>query len=264
MRNPLDEAILACPFNPAAWRKIDEVPFDFERRRVSVLVEHEGRRQLIVKGAPEDVPRLSRRYQTATKEERPLDSETRDRFATTFASLGAQGYRALGIAIRDVDPTHSSAAVSDECDLVFTGYAVFLDPPKITAGATIQALAASGVTVKVLTGDNELVARHVFAEIGIPLTGALSGDALNRLSQEALIGQLPRVNLFCRVNPQQKLRVLHALKQTGHVVGFMGDGINDAPSLHAADVGISVDGAADVAREAACEDNKCPHKRTER
>jgi Mg2+-importing ATPase len=128
---------------------------------------------------------------------------------------------------------------------------VFLDPPKITAGTTIQALAASGVSVKVLTGDNELVARHVFGEIGIPVRGVLSGEELNRLSQEALLGQLPRVNLFCRVNPQQKLRVLQALKRTGHVVGFMGDGINDAPSLHAADVGISVDGAADVAREAA-------------
>jgi P-type Mg2+ transporter len=157
----------------------------------------------------------------------------------------------LGIAVRHVDSTHNSAAVSDECELVFAGYAVFLDPPKITAGATIQALAASGVSVKVLTGDNELVARHVFGEIGIPVTGVLSGEELNRLSQEALLGQLPRVNLFCRVNPQQKLRVLQALKRTGHVVGFMGDGINDAPSLHAADVGISVDGAADVAPEAA-------------
>jgi len=180
-----------------------------------------------------------------------LNAETRAAFAQTFASLGAQGYRALGIAIRRVDPTHNSAAVSDECELVFAGYAVFLDPPKITAGTTIQALAASGVSVKVLTGDNELVARHVFGEIGIPVRGVLSGEELNRLSQEALLGQLPRVNLFCRVNPQQKLRVLQALKRTGHVVGFMGDGINDAPSLHAADVGISVDGAADVAREAA-------------
>lgn len=251
MRSPLDEAILACPFDSASWRKIDEVPFDFERRRVSVLAEHEGRRQLIVKGAPEEVLRLSGRYQTAIGEEQSLDPETRDRFVATFASLGAQGYRALGIATRDVDPVHSSAAVFDECDLVFAGYAVFLDPPKRTAGATIQALAASGVTVKVLTGDNEFVARHVFAEIGIRVTGVLSGEDLNQLPQEALVGQLSQINLFCRVNPQQKLRVLQALKRTGHVVGFLGDGINDAPSLHAADVGISVDGAADVAREAA-------------
>ena len=112
-------------------------------------------------------------------------------------------------------------------------------------------MAAAGISVKVLTGDNELVTRHVFAEIGVPVTGVLTGDALTHLSDEALIGQLPRVNLFCRVNPQQKHRILLALKRLGHVVGFMGDGINDAPALHAADVGISVDGAADVARAAA-------------
>ena len=112
-------------------------------------------------------------------------------------------------------------------------------------------MAAAGISVKVLTGDNELVTRHVFAEIGVPVTGVLTGDALTHLSDEALIGQLSRVNLFCRVNPQQKHRILLALKRLGHVVGFLGDGINDAPALHAADVGISVDGAADVARAAA-------------
>lgn len=251
MKNPLDEAILARPFDATAWHKMDEVPFDFERRRVSVLVEHVGARQLIVKGAPEDILRLSGRYETAAGEERLLDGEARNAFAQTFASLGAEGYRALGIAVRRVDATHAAAAVTDECELVFAGYAVFLDPPKASAGATIQALAASGVAVKVLTGDNELVARHVFGEIGVPVTGVLSGEVLNRLSQEALLGQLSRINLFCRVNPQQKLRVLQALRRAGHVVGFLGDGINDAPSLHAADVGISVDGAADVARDAA-------------
>ena len=150
-----------------------------------------------------------------------------------------------------VDASHETAAITDESDLVFSGFAVFLDPPKASAGATIQAMAAAGISVKVLTGDNELVTRHVFAEIGVPVTGVLTGDALTHLSEEALIGQLPRVNLFCRVNPQQKLRILLALKRLGHVVGFMGDGINDAPALHAADVGISVDGAADVARAAA-------------
>ena len=151
-----------------------------------------------------------------------------------------------------VDAGHASALIDDEYDLVFSGFAAFLDPPKASAGSTIQAMGAAGVSVKVLTGDNELVARHVFAEIGVPVTGVLTGDVLAHLSgSEALIGQLSRVNLFCRVNPQQKHRVLLALKRLGHVVGFMGDGINDAPALHAADVGISVDGAADVARAAA-------------
>ena len=252
MKSPLDEAILAAhPFDMTGWRKIDEVPFDFERRRVSVLVEHDAKRRLIVKGAPEDLLRLSGRYEDADGEERPLDAETRRTFEATLDALGAQGFRALGIARRVVDGSHETAAITDESDLVFSGFAVFLDPPKASAGTTIQAMAAAGISVKVLTGDNELVTRHVFAEIGVPVTGVLTGDALTHLSEEALIGQLPRVNLFCRINPQQKLRILLALKRLGHVVGFMGDGINDAPALHAADVGISVDGAADVARAAA-------------
>lgn len=252
MKSSLDQAILSShPFDMAGWKKIDEVPFDFERRRVSVLVEHGAERRLIVKGAPEDLLRLSRRYEDADGKVLPLDSETRRSFVATLDGLGAEGFRALGVASRVVDASHQTAAISDESDLVFSGFAVFLDPPKASAGATIQAMAAAGVSVKVLTGDNEQVTRHVFGEIGVPVTGVLTGDALTNLSDEALIGQLPRINLFCRVSPQQKLRILLALKRLGNVVGFMGDGINDAPALHAADVGISVDGAADVARAAA-------------
>ena len=252
MKSPLDDAVLAAhPFDMAGWKKIDEVPFDFERRRVSVLVEHDGKRRLIVKGAPEDLLKLSGRYEGATGVEGPLDVEMRRTFQATLDGLCAQGFRALGIASREVDISHQTAAIADECELVFEGFAIFLDPPKASAGATIKAMANAGITVKVLTGDNELVSRHVFAEIGVPVTGVLTGDALTQLSDEALIGQLPKVNLFCRVNPQQKHRVLLALKRIGHVVGYMGDGINDAPALHAADVGISVDGAADVARAAA-------------
>ena len=251
MKSPLDEAIVSArPFDIAAWRKIDEVPFDFERRRVSVLVEHEGERRLIVKGAPEDLLRLSGHYDK-DGQGLPLDTETRRAFEKTLEGLGAEGFRALGVASRVVDASHVTAAVCDEADLVFSGFAVFLDPPKASAGETIRAMAAAGVAVKVLTGDNEQVSRHVFQEIGVPVTGVLAGAELERMSDEALLGTLPRVNLFCRVNPQQKHRVLLALKRLGHVVGFMGDGINDAPALHAADVGISVDGAADVARAAA-------------
>ena len=252
MKSPLDAAILgAHPFDMTGWKKLDEVPFDFERRRVSVLVEHDAKRRLIVKGAPEDLLRLSSAYEAADGAERPLDAATRRTFEATLAGLGAQGFRALGVATRLADATHETAAITDETELVFAGFAVFLDPPKASAGATIRALAEAGVSVRVLTGDNESVTRHVFKEIGVPVTGVLSGAELEHLTDEALLGQLPRVNLFCRVNPQQKHRVLLALKRLGHVVGFMGDGINDAPALHAADVGISVDGAADVARAAA-------------
>ena len=252
MKSPLDEAILAAhPFDMNGWTKIDEVPFDFERRRVSVLVEHDGERHLIVKGAPEDLLRLSGQYAGADGKLAPLDPPTRRIFEATLDGLGAQGFRVLAIASRIMDASHATAAIADECELVFSGFAVFLDPPKASAGATIKSMAAAGVSVKVLTGDNELVTRHVFAELNVPVTGVLTGDAMTHLSDEALIGQLMRVNMFCRVNPQQKLRILLALKRLGHVVGFMGDGINDAPALHAADVGISVDGAADVARAAA-------------
>jgi Mg2+-importing ATPase len=252
MKSPLDDAILSAhPFDMSGWRKIDEVPFDFERRRVSVLVEHNAKRRLIVKGAPEDLLRLSGRYEGADGEQKPLDAAMRSVFQATLDALGGQGFRALGVASRLVSADYETAAIADEVDLAFAGFAVFIDPPKASAGATIRAMGAGGVTVKVLTGDNELVSRHVFAEIGVPVLGVLTGDALDRLPDEALVGQLSRVNLFCRINPQQKLRILLALKRLGNVVGFMGDGINDAPALHAADVGISVDGAADVARAAA-------------
>jgi Mg2+-importing ATPase len=252
MKSPLDDAILAAhPFDMSAFTKIDEVPFDFERRRVSVLVQHGANRRLIVKGAPEDLLRLSGRYQDASGEQKVLDDATRAAFQATLNKLGAQGFRALGIASHLADPTSETAAITDEADLVFAGFAVFLDPPKASAGATIRSMAEAGITVKVLTGDNDLVSRHVFGEIGVPVTGILTGEALEHMTEEALIGQVRRVNLFCRVNPQQKLRILLALKRLGHVVGYLGDGINDAPALHAADVGISVDGAADVARAAA-------------
>ena len=205
---------------------------------------------MIVKGAPEDVLRLSQQFEKGGQIA-PLDASTRAAFVATLGNLGAQGYRALGVASRLVAIDHATAAVGDESDLVFCGFVVFLDPPKASAGDTIRAMATAGVEIKVLTGDNEEVSRHVFTEIGVPITGVMTGAMLEGLSDEALIGQLPRVNLFCRVNPQQKHRVLLTLKRMGHVVGFMGDGINDAPALHAADVGISVDGAADVARAAA-------------
>src|SRR5271165_2985374 len=168
MKSPLDQAILSArSLDMTEWKKIDEVPFDFERRRVSVLVEHGAARHLIVKGAPEDILRLSGRYEDADGKVQSLDPATRRCFAATLDELGAQGFRALGVASRVVDMSHETAAINDESDLVFSGFTVFLDPPKASAGATIQAMTAAGISVKVLTGDNELVARHVFAEIGV-------------------------------------------------------------------------------------------------
>jgi Mg2+-importing ATPase len=252
IRSPLDEAVLEHgKLDLSGWRKLDEVPFDFERRRVSVLVEGPGGRRLIVKGAPEDVIRLSTHWEEEPGAARPLDETGRTALLRRFESLGEEGFRVLGIAARAVGPDHATARVPDESELVFAGFAAFLDPPKASAAAAIRGLAASGVAVRILTGDNERVTRHVCGELGIPVTGVVTGDALSAMSDEALLARLPAANLFCRVTPQQKRRVLLALKRRGQVAGFLGDGINDASALHAADVGISVDGAADVAKQAA-------------
>ena len=253
LRNPLDTAILesGAP-RGAGWRKIDEVPFDFQRRRVSVLVEHAGRRLLITKGAPEDIIKLATRYEEPSEPALlPLDDAARARATKFFEGLCADGFRALGVAWREFEPNRSAATVADERDLVFAGFVVFFDPPKSSAGAAIAALRAKAVGVKILSGDNERVTQHVCAELGIPITGLLTGIEIEALSDEALAARLEETNLFCRVTPVQKNRVILGLKHRGHVVGFLGDGINDAPSLHTSDVGISVDSAVDVAKDAA-------------
>ncbi len=252
LKSALDKAILeGGHVDVAGWRKLDEVPFDFQRRRVSVLLEKEGQRLLIVKGAPEKILRLSTGVEQADGARQPLTAELRGDLDTRFQQLSADGFRALAIATRSVAPDHKTAAVTDEVELVFAGFAVFRDPPKASSASAVRSLADAGVGIKVLTGDNERVACHVCGELGFPELNVVTGDELSLMSDEALIGRLPRVNLFCRVTPQQKLRVLLALKRKGQTVGFLGDGINDAPALHSADVGISVDSAADVAKAAA-------------
>ena len=180
-----------------------------------------------------------------------MSEATRARTSDVFGKLGEEGYRALGIAFRRVGAEQQTAAVRDEDDLVFAGFVVFLDPPKESASRAIAQLAASGVAIKILTGDSEQVTRHVCRELGLPTKGLLTGDELRQLSDEALLARLPHVDLFCRVTPMQKQRVLMALKRRGAVVGFLGDGVNDASAIHAADVGISVDSGADVAKAAA-------------
>jgi Mg2+-importing ATPase len=216
-----------------------------------VLVQSADARRLVVKGAPEDVLRLCTHYQDSSGASVAMDAAARERIDTLFDSLGQEGFRALGIAWRDVAPDHPHAVVSDESELVFAGLAAFLDPPKASAGQALQAMVASGVAVKIVTGDNERVTRHVCTKLGVPVTGVLTGTELAAMNDDALRARAEGVNLFCRVNPSQKNRIILALKARGHVVGYLGDGINDAPSLHTADVGISVEGAVDVAKQAA-------------
>ena len=252
LKSPLDEAILAAgKVDPTAWRKIDEVPFDFERRRVSVLVEGEGRRLIVVKGAPEDVLSLAARYERQGSPPLPLDAAARETAEATFKALSTEGYRILGVAWRDVEPDRQHAHVADERDLIFCGFLAFLDPPKAGAYDAMLALGQLGISLKVVTGDNELVTRHVCGELGLAITGVLTGTELAHLTDEALLAKLDDTNVFCRVTPPQKSRIIRALRRKGHVVGYLGDGINDAPSLHAADIGFSVDTAVDVAKEAA-------------
>lgn len=250
IKSPLDDAILAAhSADKPNWRKIDEVPFDFERRRVSVLVEKDGARRLIVKGAPEDMLKLSVTFATADVTA-PLTNDDLCTAQDALAEFGRQGLRVLGVAWRDVAGDCTHAGLGDEANLVFGGFALFLDPPKEDAARAVRELTALGVRMCVVTGDNEHVTEHVCDAIGLEAGDTLTGTEVQDLSDEALLGRLRTANKFCRVSPAQKLRIILALRRAGHVVGYIGDGINDAPSLHAADVGISVDTAVDVAKEA--------------
>lgn len=253
LKSPLDDAILAHEnIDVSAWKKIDEVPFDFERRRVSVLLDKGNGRILVVKGASEEIIGLCTHYEEqGNADQIPLDKASRERIHAEHIALEKEGFRVLGIAWRTVPQDHSDAVIGDESDLVFAGFAGFLDPPKASAGTALAALKEWGVAVKIVTGDSELVTQHVCAELNIPVTGILTGKDIAQMDDPALRIKVETANLFCRVNPSQKDRVILALKARGHVVGYMGDGINDAPSLHSADVGISVDSAVDVAKEAA-------------
>jgi len=253
LRSPLDEAILAHQhIETGVWKKIDEVPFDFERRRVSVLIDNGETRWLVVKGAPDEIVGLCTQYEAdGAGLHRPMDEAALAAIHAQYHALEEDGLRVLGIAWREVPLDHPHAVVDDETELVIAGFAAFLDPPKESAASALEALKKVGIAIKIVTGDSDLVTRHVCAELKIPVTGLLTGKEIAQMGDSALRARVETVNLFCRVNPAQKNRVILALKARGHVVGYLGDGINDAPSLHSADVGLSVDSAVDVAKEAA-------------
>ena len=248
--NPLDTAILMHDHpDVKAYRKIDEIPFDFERRRISIVVGKDGEGVLIVKGAPESVLPLCVR-QELDGASRPLDDAARAQCGSTYQQLSAQGYRVLAVATRAVPP-QDAYRVANEKELTLLGYVAFIDPPLPDAVDALQDLKRDGVIVKILTGDNELVARHVCAQVGLDASKIILGEELARMSDGALAHAAEQTAVFARVSPAQKNRIIIALKNRGHVVGYIGDGINDAPSLHTADVGISVASAVDVAKDAA-------------
>ncbi|MFM8392336.1 MAG: magnesium-translocating P-type ATPase, partial [Acidobacteriota bacterium] len=249
--NPLDEAILATDaVDLTLYRKIEEIPYDFIRKRLSVAVASATHIELITKGAFEQVLTIC----TTVREEDgaivPLDERRGESLRQLFTNWSDQGFRVLGVATRVVEP-RGEYTTEDETEMTLIGFLLFFDPPRPETARTIESLKRLGVELKIITGDNHRVALHVAKEVGLEVRGLLTGAEMSRLHDEALWRQADRTTIFAEVDPNQKERIIAALRKTGHVVGYLGDGINDAPALHSADVGVSVDTAVDVAREAA-------------
>ncbi|HEU5100926.1 MAG TPA: magnesium-translocating P-type ATPase [Roseiflexaceae bacterium] len=254
LRNPLDDAIVAEAQQHArtrsGYQKVDEIPYDFARKRLSVVVcGNDGTPRLICKGALEETLAVCGTVGDDASS-KALDEGSRSVIQQRYADWSAQGYRVLGVATRAV-PSQPRYSRDDERDLTFVGFLLFFDPPKPGLQQTLVELAGLGVQLKIITGDNQHVALHLAETIGLPVGGVLTGAEIAALHDEALWQRASRTTLFADVDPNQKERIILALRRTGHVVGYMGDGINDAPALYAADVGISVDTAVDVAKEAA-------------
>ncbi len=256
IENPLDVALVAVGENlgltSSECAKIDEIPYDFVRRRLTIVVatpQDPGHHRIITKGAFTNVLGACALIRQAGGE-LPIDDAVRARLEAYYQSKGTQGFRVIALATRRV-PAREHYSRDDEADMSFEGFLLFRDPPKAQVVQAVRDLAARGVRVKIITGDNRYVAAHVAHEVGLDQTAMLTGEAISRLSDESLWHLAPRTDLFVEVDPQQKERIVRALQHTGHSVGYLGDGINDAPALHAADVGISVDQAVDVARESA-------------
>ena len=255
LKNVLDRAVLKHQelhreLNVEKYAKLDELPFDFSRRMMSVVVEDDhGGRQILTKGAPEAVFNRCTQFESEG-EIFPMEPILVGNLIEQVNDLSEDGFRVLAVATKNVDK-RAAYSKADECDLVLTGYLAFLDPPKDTAAKAITALRQNGVAVKVLTGDNDLVTRKVCSEVGIDAQKIILGSQVEPMTDADLADAVETTDVFARLSPSHKQRIVKALQRKGHVVGFMGDGINDAPALRAADVGISVDNAVDIAKESA-------------
>jgi Mg2+-importing ATPase len=250
--NPLDEAIVQAGATGAdEYLKVDEIPYDFVRKRLTIVVQQKGSMPLMVtKGALDNVLSVCSRVQMSDGET-SFDSIWQAEIRKRFEEWSAQGYRVLGVAVKNVAEQEHSYSTKDECEMTFAGFLLFFDPPKQGVQTAITALEELGVKLKIITGDNHLVAKHTGQVIGLGDVRVLSGSELDHLRDEAVWHAVEETTIFAEVDPNQKERIILALKKRGHVVGYMGDGINDAPSLHSADVGISVNNAVDVAKQAA-------------
>ncbi|HTX86774.1 MAG TPA: magnesium-translocating P-type ATPase [Candidatus Nanoarchaeia archaeon] len=250
IENPLDKAVIEYKkIDIDGYKKIDEIPYDFARKRMSVVVE-DGERLLITKGAPEEVFNCCATF-SYNGETHPFGAEERDRANRYYEDLSREGYRVLALAVARIDREKKVFFKEDECNLEFRGFIAFLDPPKKGVKKILEGLEKVGITIKIITGDNELVTKKICEEINLPYRGVLLGEEIKNLSVEALRRRVETTTIFARFSPADKNRVILALRGNGHVVGYLGDGINDAPSLRTADVGISVNNAVDVAKESA-------------
>ena len=251
LKNILDRAILKHEkLLVKQYKKIDEIPFDFARKMMSVVVEVNGKNRIIAKGAPEEI------FKRCTKYE--LDGEIMEMeqliltdLKTEYDELSADGFRVLAVAYKDFEKSKERYSKEDEQDLILKGYIAFLDPPKPTTKKTIEILRSLGMEFKVLTGDNELVTQKICSEVGLDVKGIITGDQVEKATDVELKELVKTTSVFVRLSPLQKERVIHALHENKHIVGYLGDGINDAPALKAADVGISVNNAVDIAKESA-------------
>jgi Mg2+-importing ATPase len=250
LANPLDEAVVTHTHPEVSEvEKVDEVPYDFVRKRLTVVVKEGAENRMITKGALENVLMVCTQVRDGEIAV-SMDDTHREQIRERFVGWSGQGFRVLGVVTK-LSAGQVTYSREDEHDMVFEGYLLFFDPPKAGVKETIDELEKMGVELKIITGDNKLVALHTAETIELDIAGVLTGAELGKMRDEALWQKVENTNLFAEVDPNQKERIILALQKRGHVVGYMGDGINDAPSLHAADVGISVDKAVDVAKEAA-------------
>ena len=250
IRSPLDDAILKHDHPAIAeYEKVDEIPFDFNRKRLSVVARHGGEYLLITKGEAESVFAVCGTV-IVEGTPQPFDERQRALAAETFQKLSGDGYRTLGVAVRKVEKQDAYALTAEQ-EMTLAGFAAFLDPPKEGIPAILKALNQNGVSVVIMTGDNQYVTQKVAHDVGLASDRIVTGNQVDTMDDDALAYQAEHGAIFARVSPEQKNRVILGLKARGHVVGYIGDGINDAPSLHTADVGISVMNGVDVAKDAA-------------
>jgi Mg2+-importing ATPase len=251
VKNPLDKAVLEFKkISITEYHKIDEIPFDFVRKIMSIVAANQSERLLIAKGALEELINRCTNIKL-NNEILELDTKLKEQVFTQYHKLSADGFRVIALAIKQLETIKPAYTKEDEHQLTLLGFIAFLDPPQKNVKEVLHGLHENGIEVKIITGDNELVAQKICAEVGLKIKGILLGQEIDELTDDALRVRVENTTLFARFSPDEKNRIIHALRANNHIVGYMGDGINDAPSLKSADVGISVFNAVDVARESA-------------